>query len=221
MRKFLIALPILVILLILIDRASVLIAEREISTRVQSSYDLPARPGVSVHGFPFLTQVASGQYQQINVSIKAASADGVQLRDIQATFTGVHASLSLLLGQNSGQVTASRATGTALIPFSQVQQRLPRGIRLAADGSGLRVTGRTGLGPIQGTARLGVTRSGISVTPERLTVGGVSAGTLAARFTFVIPVGELPLHLFVTGVRVTPAGLAVAATGHDVPLARA
>ncbi len=221
MRKFLIAVPLLIIVLIVIDRAGVLIAEREIGTRVQSAYGLPARPGVSVHGFPFLTQVATGHYQEIDVSIKAASADGVQVRDIQARFTGVHASLSLLLGQNSGQVTASHATATAVIPYSQVQRRLPGGIRLDADGSSLRVTGRTALGSIVGTARLGVTRSGISVTPEHLTVGGVSAGELAARFTFVIPVGQLPLHLSVTGVHVAAGGLALAATGHYVTFASA
>ncbi len=221
MRKFLVALVILVVVLVVIDRASVLIAEREIGTRLQSAYDLPARPGVSVHGFPFLTQVATGHYQEIDVSIKAASADGVRLHDIAARFTGVHAPLSLLFGQNSGQVTASQATGTAVIPYSQVQSRLPRGIKLAADGGSLRVTGRTALGSVTGIARLGVTKSGISVTPEHLTVGGISAGELAGRFSFVIPVGELPLHLSVTAVRVTPGGLVVAATGHDVAFARA
>ncbi len=221
MRKFLIALVLLVVLLIVIDRAGAAIAGREIGSRVQTAYGLSQRPGVSVRGFPFLTQVASGQYQEIDVSITAATAGGVQLRDIQARFTGVHASLSLLLGQGSGSVTAAHATGTALIPYAQVQQRLPKGITLAAAGRTLRVTGRTALGSINGTARLGVTRTGISVTPVQLTVGGVSAGALAARFTFVIPVGQLPLHLTVTGVHVSGAGLVVAATGRDVAFTHA
>ena len=103
MRKLLIVIPLLIVVLIAIDRAGVLLAEREIGTRVQSAYDLPTRPGVSVHGFPFLTQVASGNYQEIDVSINAAKADGVQVRDIHARFTGVHAPLSLLFGQNSAQ----------------------------------------------------------------------------------------------------------------------
>jgi hypothetical protein len=220
MRKLLIVVPLLILVLVAIDRVGVWIAEREIGTRVQSAYDLPARPGVSVRGFPFLTQVASGNYQEIDVSIKAATADGVRVRDIHARFTGVHAPLSLLFGQNSGTVTASQAAGTALIPYGQIERRLPSGIRLAAAGGRLRVAGRTAYGTVAGTARLGVTRSGISVSPEHLTVGGVSAGALAARFTFVVPVGTLPLHLSVTGVRAAGAGLVVAAAAQDVAFAR-
>ena len=83
------------------------------------------------------------------------------------------------------------------------------------------MTGRTTRGTVAGTARLGVIRSGVSVTPEHLTVGGVSAGALAARFTVVIPVRALPLHLSVTGVRAAAGGLVVAAAAHDVAFAGA
>jgi LmeA-like phospholipid-binding len=211
MRKFLIALVILVVVLVVIDRAAVLIAEREIGTRVQSAYGLPGRPGVSVHGFPFLTQIASGQYQEIDVSIKTANTDGVQLRDIQARFTGVHAPVSLLFGQGSGSVTATHATGTALLPYAQVQRRLPKGITLAAHGSSLRVSGKTPLGSVHTTVGVGVTRTGISV----------SADVLGSRLSYVIPVGQLPLHLSVTGVRVTGGGLVIAASAHNVAFAKA
>lgn len=211
MRKFLIVLGILVVLLVVLDRASLLIAERQIGSRVQSAYNLPQRPGVSVHGFPFLTQVISGQYQEIDVSIKSASAGGVQLHDIQARFTGVHASLSLLLGQGSGSVIAAHATGTALLSYAQVQQRLPKGITLAADGSSLRVTGKTPLGSVHTTVGLHVTRTGISV----------SADVLGTRLSYVIPVGQLPLHLAVSGVRVARGGLVISATGSNVAFASA
>jgi hypothetical protein len=220
MRKLLIVVPLLIGVLIAIDRAAVWVAEREIGTRVQSAYGLSARPGVSVHGFPFLTQVASGHYQEIDVSVKAATADRVRVRDIRARFTGVHAPLSLLFGQNPGAVTASRATGTALIPYRQIERRLPPGIGLSAAGGRLHVTGRTAYGAVAGTVRLAVTRSGISVSPAHLTVGGASAGALAGRFTFVIPVGALPLHLSVTGVHAADDGLVVAAAAHDVAFAR-
>jgi LmeA-like phospholipid-binding len=222
MRKLLIIPLILIVLLVVIDRAGVFVAEREIGTRIGSAYSLPSRPAVSIRGFPFLTQVVSGHYQEIDVKISRASADGVQLQDIDAKFTGVRASLSLLLGQNSGSITADNATGTALIPFSQVQLKVPKGITLSADGGdSLRVAGTTAFGAIKGTARLGVTKAGITVTPEHLSVAGLSAGALAARFTFVIPVGTLPLHLTVSGVHVDSDGLVVTATGHDVQFASA
>lgn len=222
MRKFLIALAVLVVLLVVLDRAGLFIAQREIGSRVQSAYGLSARPGVSVQGFPFLTQVASGNYQQIDVSIKSASADGVQLQNIEATFTGVHAPLSLLFGQSGSGVSADNATGTALIPFSQVQRRLPAGIKIAPDGSSdLRVSGTGVYSAVRGTAKLGVSSSGITVTPQSLNVAGISGRSLAGRFTFTIPVGTLPLHLTVTGVHVTQGGLVVDATGHNVQFASA
>jgi hypothetical protein len=219
MRRFFIGLVCLVLLLILLDRAGAYIAEREIGTRVQSASGLSARPHVTVRGIPFLTQLASGHYQEIDVSIASATADGVQLRNIDARFTGVHASLSLLLGQNSGSVTAGSATGTALIPYSQIQRRLPGGVTIAPAGSSLRVTGSTPLGAVRGTARLAVTSAGISVSPQNVTVGGVSAGSLAARFSFTIPVAALPLHLSLTGVHVASGGLLVDAAGHNVTFA--
>jgi hypothetical protein len=221
MRKFLIVLLGLVILLIIIDRAGLFIAEREIGTRIQSAYDLPDRPHVTIRGVPFLTQVVSGHYQQIDVSIPSATTGGVQLHDVDAQFTGVQASLSLLLGQDSGSVTATHATGSALIPFSEVQQRLPKGITLGADGSSLRVSGHTSYGTIAGTAKVGVTSAGVSVTPESLSLSGVPVGELAGQFSVVIPVGTLPLHLTVTGVHVTSGGIEVDAAGSNVQFASA
>lgn len=206
MRRFLIVLLGLIVLLVVVDRAGVFIAEREISTRVRSAYDLPATPHVTVRGIPFLTQLVSGHYQEIDVSIPSAKANGVQLRDISARFTGVHASLSLLLGQNHGQITASHATGTALLPYSQVERKLPSGVKIAPDGSNLRVSVATPLGTIRGVARLAVSRS-------------VITATLDNRFSYPIPVSGLPMHLSVTGVRVTQGGLVVDAAAHNVVFA--
>lgn len=219
MRKFLIVLFGLAVLLVIVDRAGLYIAEREVGTRVQSAYDLPARPHVTIQGIPFLTQVVSGHYKEIDVSISSATADGVQLHNVDAKFTGVKASLSLLLGQDSGSVTATNASGTAVIPFTQIQQKLPSGVRIGADGSSLSVAGSSAYGAVKGTARLGVSGSSITVTPQRLTVAGLSAGALASKFTFTIPLGALPMHLSVTGVHVTQGGVLVDASAHNVQLA--
>jgi hypothetical protein len=222
MRKFLIVLLGLAVLLVIVDRAGVFIAEREIGTRVQSAYHLPSRPHVTIQGIPFLTQVASGNYQEIDVSIPEATVGGVQLHNVDAKFTGVKASLSLLLGQNSGGVTAASASGTAVIPFAEVQSRVPSGIRISPDGSDVRVTGTSVFGVIKGTARLGVSSSGITFTPQHLTVAGLSTSVLAAlirKYTFTIPVGTLPMHLSITSVHVTPGGVLVDASAQNVQFA--
>jgi hypothetical protein len=103
-----------------------------------------------------------------------------------------------------------------------VQRRLPAGIRIGPDGrSDLRVSGTGAYSSVRGTAKLGVSNSGITVTPQRLSVAGISARSLASRFTFTIPVGELPLHLTVNSVHVTQGGLVVDATGRNVQFASA
>jgi LmeA-like phospholipid-binding len=224
MRKFLIVLLGLAVLLVIVDRAGVFIAEREIGTRVQSAYNLPNRPHVTIQGIPFLTQVASGHYQEIDVSIASASAGGVTLHDVSAKFTGVKASLSLLLGQDSGSVTATNATGTAVIPFSQVERRLPQGIRIGPDGSSLRVSGTGVYSALRGTVRLAVSRSGITVTPQKASLAGIGVAGLtglASRLTFTLPVSGLPLHLSLTGVHVTQGGVLVDVSGHNVRFASA
>ncbi|MGH3159388.1 MAG: LmeA family phospholipid-binding protein [Streptosporangiaceae bacterium] len=222
MRKFLVVLLGLVVLLIIVDRAGLFIAQREVGIRAQSAYDLPARPDVTIQGIPFLTQVASGNYKQIDISIPSVKAGGVQVDEIKAQATDVHASLSLLLGQDSGSVTAANVTGTGMISFAQIQQKLPRGVRISPDGTALNVAGSTPYGVIKGTARLGLSGSGITVTPQQLSIAGVNAGALASKFAYTIPTaGVLPLHLSVTGVQVTQGGVLLHASGHNVKIASA
>ena len=108
MRKLLIGLVALAVLLVAADRISVAIAENQISDRLTSAYGLPDKPGVTITGFPFLTQVAAGDYHQIDLSASQVPADGATLRDLSVRLTGVHATVSQVLG-GSSMVTADRA----------------------------------------------------------------------------------------------------------------
>ncbi len=74
MRKLLIGVIILAVLLVVADRVSVAVAENQISDRLTSAYGLAGKPGVTITGFPFLTQVVTGDYQQIDVSASQVPA---------------------------------------------------------------------------------------------------------------------------------------------------
>src|SRR5215472_8972290 len=141
MRKLLIALVILVVLFIAVDRIGVVLAEDQIASRLATAYGLPTDPGVSITGFPFLTQVVSGDYQQIDVTADQIQADGATLHDMNVHLTGVHATIAQLLGSGSATVTADHAAGSALVSYATVNQRLPHGFRVAADGNNLTATG--------------------------------------------------------------------------------
>ena len=108
MRKFLILLLILVILLVAADRISVYVAQRKVASRLAGAYNLSTPPSVTIQGFPFLTQVVAGRYDQVDVTLSSVTAGGVEMRDLRARFTGVHAPLVRLLGNGSAQCERRR-----------------------------------------------------------------------------------------------------------------
>src|SRR5215469_7748456 len=108
MRKLLIALVVLVVLFVAVDRIGLVLAEDQVSSRIATAYNLPTDPGVSISGFPFLTQVVSGNYQQIGVTADEIQTNGVTLHDLNVHLTGVHATISQILGSGASTVTADR-----------------------------------------------------------------------------------------------------------------
>lgn len=223
MRKLLIVVIVLAGLLVVADRVAVAVAGRQIAGRVQSAYNLSSKPSVSVQGFPFLTQVASGDYHQIDVSIGSLSTDGVQVNGLMAELSGVRAPLSALLGHGSSSITAAQVTGSGTVPFSSVRSHLPHGVQLSQDGDALRLAGTVSyLGvtvPVSADATLAVDGSGIAVTPTRISVasaGSALSSVIAGQFRFVVPVTGLPLHLAVRSVSVVPGGVRVGASAADV-----
>ena len=74
MRKLLIGVIILAVLLVAADRIAVAVAENQISDRLTSAYGLAGKPGVTITGFPFFTQVVAGDYRQIDVSASQVPA---------------------------------------------------------------------------------------------------------------------------------------------------
>jgi LmeA-like phospholipid-binding len=217
-----------VVLLLAADRISVAVAENQISDRLTSAYGLPAKPGVSITGFPFLTQVAAGDYQQIDVSANQVPANGTTLHDLNVRLTGVHATVSQVLGSGSSMVTADHAAGSAMVGFGTVDQRLPHGFRIHRDGKNLSVSGHLAFHgvriPVSATVALGVSGTGISVTPVRVNVAGLPGLSVSAyyssRLRVVVPLSTLPLHLHLTAVHVTPNGLRIAASARHVQFAR-
>jgi hypothetical protein len=223
MRKILVVLIVLVGLLVAADRVGAVVAGREIASRVQAAYNLSSKPSVSVRGFPFLTQLASGNYHEIDVSMKSLSANGVTVDGLTARLTGVRAPLHDLLGRSTSSIMAANVTGSATVPFSSIRGRLPRGVQLSEDGGALRLAGTvTYLGvtiPVSADTSLSATGSGIAVTPRRISVASGSSALsslISGQFRFVIPVTGLPLHLGVNAVTVVPGGVRVSASAANV-----
>jgi LmeA-like phospholipid-binding len=227
MRKLLIALIVLAALLVAVDRIAVAVAQNQISDRIAAAYSLPDKPHVTITGFPFLTQVLAGNYGRVNVSVDTVPADGATLHQLRAHFTDVHASLSQVLGNGSSTITADRAAGDAIVPFTAIDQRLPGRLKVRPDGKDLTVTGTVEYGgvrvPLSATLTLAATSSGISVTPVHASSPGLSLvpDSVFSHLGIVLPLSTLPLHLHLTSVLVTPGGLQIGAAARHVHFTRA
>jgi hypothetical protein len=234
MRKLLIVLIVLLALLVAADRIGLLVAQREIGNRVASSYNLPQRPDVTIRGFPFLTQLASGKYSEIDVLVPSVTRNGVTVQNLQVKLTGVHASLSQLTSGGTSGVTADRATASAVIPYGALQQALQQqvpGATLSGAGGGdLKIAVTLSYAgvrvPVTAGVALGVSpdHTEVRADPVRIAVGGSSvsipASVLGSKLPpFSVPVRDLPLHLLVTAVHAVAAGIQVTASATNVHLA--
>lgn len=224
-RGAVVALVLFAAVFVAADRVAAVVAEHAIAGRVAAADHLPSRPAVTVRGFPFLTQLVSGNYRQVDATIGRVRSGGVVVDNLHADCTGVRAPLADVLGRGGPGITLAHVTAAGTIPFVALRRRLPAGLRAVPDGSGLRLSGTLrylGVGvPVATVVSLAVHGGAIVVTPGPVTVRGVTipGSAAASRFGFDVPVTGLPLHLRLTSVAVTRSGVHVAATAADVHVA--
>ncbi|MEU9730901.1 DUF2993 domain-containing protein [Streptomyces sp. NPDC048002] len=106
-------------LFVLADRLAVGFAEDEAAEKLRTTENLAATPDVSIKGFPFLTQLAGGELDDIEVGIddyEATAGDGETIRidGLRANMKGVRFS------NGFSSATADTATGTASIGYAEL-----------------------------------------------------------------------------------------------------
>lgn len=232
---------ILAVVLAVADRAGAAFAERRIAEQVAAELSSrgvrSAAPDVSVRGVPFLTQVAAGRYETISVrlaDLAAANGDtlpaGVRVQRLDVDARDVVAPLSSLRG-GQGDIVARTVEGTALLDYASVAKLINQpGVRLAERGGKLAVTAPLEiLGQkltVNGTAELTVVKGALQIRFRELTTDGLPAlpgaqdlvNAYAQQISIDMPVGKLPFGLVVRDVQPRPDGLALTATGENVPL---
>ncbi|MET7682703.1 DUF2993 domain-containing protein [Streptomyces sp. NPDC005423] len=124
LRILLVVVVILGGLFVLVDRVAVHFAQGEVADRLKSRENLAVTPSVSIEGFPFLTQVAGGDLDDVKIGIKeyeastgTASGSGtatIRIDDLKADMKGVEFS-----GDYSS-ATADTATGSANITYAEL-----------------------------------------------------------------------------------------------------
>ena len=123
MRALRILLVIAVVLggiFVIVDRVAVHFAEGEAADRVRASEGLASTPDVDIQGFPVLTQVLGGTFDEVRVGISDYEADAgeggktLRIADLRADLRGVEFS------GDFGSAVADTATGTATIAYDEL-----------------------------------------------------------------------------------------------------
>jgi hypothetical protein len=221
----LIVLLVLVGLFVAADRIALGLAEDKAASALQTSQSLPHKPGVSVEGFPFLTQLAAGNFGEIVVT-----ADDVPVGDnalnIQRVTVDLH---DVTVSDSYSTFHAKTATAQGRVDYDELSHVLKTPVhagnndRLVAQPT-VHVLGQTFHGTISAHVHAS-SAHGITFTDPRVSVGNVQlppvvAHAFARVFARSISLAGLPFRVQVTGADVTPSGLVIQLTGHDLTYQR-
>jgi hypothetical protein len=196
---------------------------------------------VTIGGFPFLAQVAQGSYDEIaidmtDVRLPTEGGQHVNLADLHVVATGVDADTADVV-QGTAKVSAAEVTGTAVMSFTALETLIDYSaysltdVRFVESAGGLRVTGTATVAgvevPISATGEISITDGQFRVRlrdaeavslPVPQIAQQYLAGLVERSVSARLP--ELPFSLSLDQVSVAPDGLAITASGRDVPLVR-
>jgi hypothetical protein len=221
-RRYILILVIIVALLVVLDFAARVAAQNIMATKIQQQ-GLSQKPDVTIGGFPFLTQVASKDFQRVTIATSNLPEGPVTITKVNVTATGIR-----LNSYSSASGTITSLSGTALISFSSLGNTLaqkfgPLGAVL--NGAGLNLTAA---GPSEvkasinllvtsGSATWRITRlSGNQLHVSLVSSSGLPSSLLGSIQSLTVQIPKLPLGLTIDSVNVTPSGVVGQVSGHDV-----
>jgi hypothetical protein len=223
--RLVVSLLVLVGLLIAADRVAVVVAERAAADTLQRSQDLPQRPDVSINGFPFLTQLASRTFGEVEIGVDdlvAGRGDAtITVTKLRLRLHDVH------LSDGFRSATARTGTASALLSYSELSRVL--GVRLSYAGSGSVVTnasvtvagatvsGRLSARPVLSAGELRFTD--IHAAVEGVGIPGADA-VLAAVLDRPVDVSHLPFGLRVDGFAARADGVSITLTAANLTFRR-
>ena len=228
MRRLTVTLLVLLVGLLVADRAAAFAASRVVASQARTAGGLLSTPDVDIEGFPFLTQALRGRYDRVVVAAQGVPAGEVELERLDATLSGVRVPLGDVLSGSLATIPVDAVEARALVPYDQLSERAGASRRVVTpDGDMVRVTGAVDvLGRTLSAvaiSRVELVEGDIVVTAESFEVGNQAADRLVTRalrdrLDLRVPIGTLPYGLDLTGVRVQPDGVVVLATATDTAL---
>ena len=199
---------VLLILLVVADRVAAGIAENEVANQIKSQ-GFPVKPNVTISGFPFLTQLATRDFRQVNITASNVTEGPLDIANINATLHGVHVNSAF------NGATVDQVNGTALVTFAGLSHAagVGDGITLSNAGNG-DVKASIDLGFVSGNALARVARAGPhQINVRFISFGGIPPSVLGPLQDFTISVPNLPAGMTIQNVSVTGQGLLISVAG--------
>ena len=224
LRNTIIALLVLIVVLVAVDRLAAFYVQGRIASQIQDE-GFSSKPDVSIKGFPFLTQVISRHFQDIQITSGKVKAGPVEIQSIHAQLSNVR----LNSGFSGG--TVGHLSGAGVIAFGSLSNAIGS---LAGGGQLGQLIGAAGLTlkPVgshkvkasidllvtNGSATWRITRvSGTEIKVHLVSSSGLPGSLLSSIRNISVPIPKLPLGMKIQSVIVTPAGISVRVTGSQVP----
>jgi hypothetical protein len=195
-------------------------AENRVASEIQQQ-GFPTRPTVTIDGFPFLTQVISRDFSEVQISSGSITEGPLQIQSINVTLDRVLVNPSY----NGGTVT--NLNGNAAITFTalasamsseagSLSQLVSGALSLSAAGSD-EVKATLGVDGFGATAVWRVS----ATAPRTINIQLVSSGSIPSQLlngigTITITLPAMPLGLSLASINVTPTGLVATVTGQGV-----
>jgi hypothetical protein len=202
-------------LLVGADRIANAVAENQMASQIQTS-GFPAKPNVTIQGFPFLTQLAARDFNQVDINASNVTEGPLVIASLHATLHGMH------INGGFKSATIDTIDGSALIGFSALASAggIPGGITLGPNGNSPdEVKANIDLAVISDTVVAKLTR--VSANKFNVAVvdaGGVPSSVLGNLANFDVTVPQLPAGVAIQNVTVTAQGVVITITGHHTTL---
>jgi hypothetical protein len=243
-RRWPVALTILLVILvglaITADRVAASVADDRIATEVDKELSnrgfSTASTNVTVGGFPFLTQVAAGEYKEITIDMTEVRGERGRIPQLTVVATGVRADAGDLI-DGTAKVTAEQVTGDGLVDWATLTELVDYNvpglteIGFGASGTALRLRATATIAgqrfPLAALVDFSVKNGVLHVQVRNAEAEGrtlspllqAALDELVHRLTADVRLPGLPFRLTVDRVTVQADGLNVAATARDVPIA--
>ncbi|MGA8113493.1 MAG: DUF2993 domain-containing protein [Actinocatenispora sp.] len=243
----LVLLLLLLVALVVADRVGRSVADDKLAEQVsqhaqQQGIQLGQQPTADITGFPFLTQVAAGRYDEILFHLRDVQAQGYSLPKLDVAAHGVHAKASDVINHR-GTISADRVDGTATLGYGYLEKVIKEEIDKKVEVRDLTLTGSDGklmvhatvpiLGQqlkLVGETKLTLQGDGrrVRVDVRNLRPDGIelpafaksALNEVAQQLSTTITLPELPYHLQLTGLEPASEGLLITARASHVSLSQ-